>query len=68
VTVLPAPAPASWPYIAASVVLEFAWCIALIRAYRSGDFGQIYPIARGLSPMLVFACALVTGGAVMIRL
>ncbi len=59
VLVLPLPAPASWPYIAASVVLEFAYCLALIRAYRSGDFGQIYPIARGLSPLLVFVGALV---------
>ena len=59
VCVLPLPAPASWPYIAASALLEFAYCFALIRAYRSGDFGQIYPIARGLSPLLVFAGALV---------
>lgn len=41
VAVLPLPAPASCPYIAASVVLEFAYCLSLIRAYRSGDFGQI---------------------------
>lgn len=59
VCVLPLPAPASWPYIAASALLEFAYCFALIRAYRSGDFGQIYPIARGLSPLLVFVGALV---------
>src|ERR1700751_2713633 len=59
VVVLPLPAPAAWPYIAASVVLEFGYCLALVRAYRSGDFGQIYPIARGLSPLLVFAGALV---------
>ncbi|HEY3597308.1 MAG TPA: DMT family transporter [Paraburkholderia sp.] len=59
VLVLPLPAPASWPYILASVVLEFVYCLALIRAYRSGDFGQIYPIARGLSPLLVFIGALV---------
>ncbi|MGF6597333.1 drug/metabolite transporter (DMT)-like permease [Paraburkholderia sp. GAS448] len=59
VVVLPLPAPAAWPYILASVVLEFGYCLALIRAYRSGDFGQIYPIARGLSPMLVFVGALV---------
>jgi drug/metabolite transporter (DMT)-like permease len=59
VVVLPLPAPAAWPYILASVVLEFCYCLALIRAYRSGDFGQIYPIARGLSPMLVFVGALV---------
>ena len=59
VCVLPLPAQASWPYIAASVVLEFVYCFTLIRAYRSGDFGQIYPIARGLSPLLVFGGALV---------
>ncbi|CAM2183809.1 EamA domain-containing protein [Paraburkholderia sacchari] len=59
VCVLPLPDPASWPYIVASALLEFAYCFALIRAYRSGDFGQIYPIARGLSPLLVFVGALV---------
>ncbi|MDR8395559.1 DMT family transporter [Paraburkholderia sp. USG1] len=59
VVVLPMPAPQAWPYIFASVVLEFGYLLALIRAYKSGDFGQIYPIARGLSPMLVFAGALV---------
>jgi drug/metabolite transporter (DMT)-like permease len=62
VVVLPMPAPAAWPYIAASVVLECGYLLALIRAYRSGDFGQIYPIARGLSPMLVFVGALVFAG------
>ncbi|SMG50982.1 DMT family transporter [Paraburkholderia susongensis] len=62
VLVLPLPAPAAWPYIVASVVLEWGYLLALIRAYRSGDFGQIYPIARGLSPMLVFAGALVFAG------
>jgi drug/metabolite transporter (DMT)-like permease len=59
VVVLPLPAPAAWPYILASVVLEFGYCLSLIRAYRSGDFGQVYPIARGLSPLLVVVGALV---------
>lgn len=59
VAVLPMPEPAAWPYILASVVLEFGYLLALLRAYKSGDFGQIYPIARGLSPMLVFVGALV---------
>jgi hypothetical protein len=48
VVVLPMPDPAAWPYIFASVVLEFGYLLALIRAYKSGDFGQIYPIERGL--------------------
>ncbi|MBR8455046.1 DMT family transporter [Burkholderia multivorans] len=50
---LPAPARSAWPYVGASAVLEVAYCFTLVRAYRSGEFGQIYPIARGLSPMLV---------------
>ncbi|RQS62970.1 EamA family transporter [Burkholderia sp. Bp8963] len=54
---LPAPEPAAWPYIAASAALEVAYCFTLARAYRSGEFGQIYPIARGLSPLLVAVLA-----------
>ncbi len=51
--VLPAPDPASWPYIALSAALQICYCFLLVRAYRQGDFGQIYPIARGSSPLLV---------------
>ncbi|APA88402.1 DMT family transporter [Paraburkholderia sprentiae WSM5005] len=65
VLVLPLPAPAAWPYIVASAVLEWGYLLALIRAYRSGDFSQIYPIARGLSPMLVFVGALVFAAEVL---
>jgi drug/metabolite transporter (DMT)-like permease len=59
---VPAPAPESWPYIAASAVLQVGYCVALAKAYEAGDFGQIYPIARGLSPLLVFAGAFVFAG------
>ncbi|WP_322092693.1 EamA family transporter [Paraburkholderia bannensis] len=59
VCVLPMPAHEAWPFIVASAVLEFAYCFTLVRAYRSGDFGQIYPIARGLSPLLIAIGALV---------
>ncbi|WP_321844487.1 EamA family transporter [Paraburkholderia bannensis] len=59
VCVLPMPAHEAWPFIVASAVLEFAYCFTLVRAYRSGDFGQIYPIARGLSPLLISVGALV---------
>jgi drug/metabolite transporter (DMT)-like permease len=59
---VPAPARESWPYIAASAILQLAYCVALAKAYKAGDFGQIYPIARGLSPLLVFAGAFVFAG------
>jgi drug/metabolite transporter (DMT)-like permease len=51
--VLPVPERASWPYIVASGLLEVGYSLFLIRAYRYGDLGQAYPIARGSSPVLV---------------
>jgi drug/metabolite transporter (DMT)-like permease len=50
---LPAPAASSWPFIALSASLQIAYCLALVRAYRHGLLGEIYPIARGASPLLV---------------
>jgi drug/metabolite transporter (DMT)-like permease len=50
---LPLPASASWPYLAGSAALHVGYNLFLVRTYRSGDFGQTYPIARGSSPLLV---------------
>ncbi|WP_371500639.1 EamA family transporter [Kitasatospora sp. NBC_00374] len=49
----PAPDPAAWPYIAASTALQVGYQLLLLQAYRLGDFGQMYPIARGTSPLVV---------------
>ncbi len=57
--ILAVPARASWPYIGLSAVLQIIYCLFLVRAYREGDLGSIYPIARGSSPMLVTLGALV---------
>lgn len=50
---LPAPARASWPYIAGSALLHVGYNAFLVRAYARGEFGSAYPIARGSSPLLV---------------
>lgn len=50
---LPLPAPASWPWLGASVVLHFLYFTALVGAYRWGDLSHTYPLMRGLAPMLV---------------
>jgi len=47
------PAPASWPYIAASVSIHIAYYATLARAYRAGDLSHGYPIMRGSAPLLV---------------
>ena len=49
----PLPPAASWPYLALGVALHAGYNLFLVRAYRVGDFGQVSPIARGSSPLLV---------------
>ncbi len=53
IILFPAPAVESWPYIAASTVIHYGYYVFLLLAYRLGDFSQVYPISRGLAPVLV---------------
>jgi drug/metabolite transporter (DMT)-like permease len=46
------PAAAAWPWVGASVVIHLGYFIGLIEAYRAGDMGQVYPIARGSAPIM----------------
>lgn len=50
---LDAPAPASWPFIAASSVLQTAYYLLLAATYRAGDVSHAYPLMRGSAPLLV---------------
>ena len=50
---VPLPAPAAWPYIAASMAIHMAYYVALVGAYRAGDLSHGYPIMRGLAPLIV---------------
>ncbi|WP_172291887.1 EamA family transporter [Pseudoruegeria sp. HB172150] len=49
----PLPTVESLPYLAAGMALHLGYNIFLIQAYRIGDLTQVYPIARGASPLLV---------------
>jgi drug/metabolite transporter (DMT)-like permease len=62
---LPPPAIESWPYLAASVILELAYYFLVAAAYRTGDLSYVYPIMRGSAPLLT---ALVAGFFVAERL
>src|SRR2546423_5075799 len=48
-----APAAASWPYLAASSVLNAGYMLSLNRAYQAGDLSLVYPLARGIAPLIV---------------
>lgn len=47
------PAHAVWPWILASGLLQALYNFGLVLAYRLGDFGRMYPLARGTSPLVV---------------
>jgi drug/metabolite transporter (DMT)-like permease len=55
--VLPAPAPAARPYLGVSVALQVVYAVLLARAYRLGEFSQVYPLARGTAPLVVAVAA-----------
>ena len=47
------PRAASWPYLLASVAIHVFYNLLLMQCYRLGEFGQVYPLARGTSPLVV---------------
>jgi drug/metabolite transporter (DMT)-like permease len=49
------PASAAWPWLLASVVIHLVYFAFLIESYRTGDLGQVYPIARGSAPLMTAA-------------
>jgi drug/metabolite transporter (DMT)-like permease len=51
------PAHAVWPYLAASGCVQALYNFGLVLAYRLGEFGRMYPLARGTSPVLVASAA-----------
>lgn len=51
--VLPLPARASWPALAASAVVHVAYFRLVGAAYREGALSAAYPLMRGVPPLLV---------------
>ncbi len=56
------PLPASWPYIVASGVTHYGYYYFLSLAYKWGDLSRVYPISRGIAPLLVSLGALIFAG------
>ena len=43
------PRPDCWPYLLASIVIHVFYNLLLMRCYRVGEFGQVYPLARAVA-------------------
>lgn len=53
---------AAWPWVIASVVIHLFYFIGLSEAYRTGDLGQVYPLARGAAPLMTAMAAVLLIG------
>jgi drug/metabolite transporter (DMT)-like permease len=50
--VVPVPSAAAWPFIIASVAVHLAYYWLMISAYRVGDLSLVYPLMRGVAPLI----------------
>ncbi|MEL7488944.1 MAG: DMT family transporter [Pseudomonadota bacterium] len=58
-----APPPrAMWPGLAASLAAHWIYQFAMIRALHRGDFSAVFPVMRGLAPMVTAGAAYVAMG------
>ncbi len=62
---LPLPAPASWPWLAASAVVHILYFIFLAGAYRWGELSYVYPVMRGGGPIIVAATGALAFGEIL---
>jgi len=56
--------PSLWTLMTIHVVLHIVYKIVLIQMYQHGDLSQVYPVARGVAPLLVTALAIPAAGEI----
>ena len=61
------PAAEAWPYLIASAFLGVGYVLFLIQAYHSGDLSHVYPLARGIAPLIVAAVSVMFLGEQLSR-
>jgi len=54
---VPLPLRPCWPYLGASVVIHIIYFSLLLLAYKKGDMSLVYPLMRGLPPVLTAIAA-----------
>jgi drug/metabolite transporter (DMT)-like permease len=54
--------PSVWPYALASSLLEVVYVVGLAYAYRTTDLSFVYPLTRGLAPVLTLIASVLLLG------
>ncbi len=62
---VPLPPAGAWPFLGASILIHTIYYFTLAQAYRSGDLSLVYPLFRGMAPMLVAGGAAWFAGEVL---
>jgi drug/metabolite transporter (DMT)-like permease len=52
-----------WPFVAVTSLLQLLYFVLLSTAYRRAELSFVYPLARGLAPLLVLLVGVVALGA-----
>ena len=61
----PIPLRDSWAMLLVSTLVHTAYYVTLSLSYRSGDLSQVYPLFRGLAPVLVVLGAVLFAGELL---
>ena len=56
------PQPESWKWLVVTAVVQFGYYALLIRSYGLGDMSVVYPLARGIAPILMTIAAFISLG------
>jgi len=63
---VPFPNAEAWPFILGSVAVHQAYFIFVCMQYRYGDLSHVYPISRGVAPLMVAFGAYVFAGETLL--
>ena len=56
------PQPESWKWLVVTAAVQFGYYALLVRSYGLGDMSVVYPLARGIAPVLTAIAAFVSLG------
>jgi uncharacterized membrane protein len=62
IPLVPFPSPESWPFLVVAVTLHVSYKLFLFKSYQHGDLSHVYPIARGVAPLIVALLSVVIVG------
>ncbi|CAG1003764.1 hypothetical protein BURK2_03239 [Burkholderiales bacterium] len=59
---VPLPAVESLPFLLSAAAVHYLYYALMLKVYRVGDMSQVYPIARGIAPLLVAGLGAILAG------